>query len=73
MNLTFPISIPRRGGLALLWLVMLLGEVMPGTARAALSSEPAEVFFNEVADQLLQQQLGLRLTEVQIAPTNQYR
>ena len=73
MTLVFSISFPRRGGLAFLWLVMLLGWVMLGTARAALSVEPAEVFFNEVADQLLQQQLGLRLTEIQIAPTNQYR
>lgn len=39
---------------------------------AALPMEPPEAFFTNVADRLLQQQLGVRLTEIQIAPTNQY-
>src|SRR5436305_7398353 len=41
-------------------------------AIAALSLDPPENFFTNVADRLLQQQLGMRLTEIQIAPTNRY-
>jgi hypothetical protein len=33
---------------------------------------PAGVGFTSIADRLLEQQLGLRLTQIQIAPTNQY-
>jgi hypothetical protein len=39
---------------------------------AMLPLQPPEAFFTNVADRLLQQQLGVRLTEIQIAPTNQY-
>lgn len=35
---------------------------------AALPLDPPESFFTNVADRLLQQQLGMRLGEVQIAP-----
>jgi hypothetical protein len=48
-----------------LWLV-------PCDTRAAFLLEPPEHFFTNVADQLLQQQLGMRLRDIQIAPTNQY-
>jgi hypothetical protein len=52
--------------------VAMLAAVALWPASAALTLEPPEVFFTNVADRLLQQQLGLRLTDVQIAPTNQY-
>ncbi len=71
-SLPFPHHVAHGARLALA-LVLLLGTLGKEAARAALAVEPAEVFFNGVADQLLQQQLGRRLTEIQIAPTNQYR
>src|SRR6185295_4839119 len=40
--------------------------------QAALPLEPPENFFTNVADRLLQQQLGTRLADIQLAPTNQY-
>jgi hypothetical protein len=40
--------------------------------QAALPWHSPEAFFTNVADRLLEQQLGLRLAEIQIAPTNQY-
>ena len=71
-SLPFPHHV-APGARAALALTLLLGALGLHSARAALAVEPAEVFFNEVADRLLQQQLGRRLTEIQIAPTNQYR
>ncbi len=50
--------------------IILFGLTM--RTAAALPVQSAETFFTNVADRLLQQQLGLRLTEIQIAPTNQY-
>jgi hypothetical protein len=41
-------------------------------SNAALAVNSPENFFTNVANRLLQQQLGTRLTEVQIAPTNLY-
>ncbi len=56
--------------LPVVWFALLAGGT---TARAALPPlDPPEVFFTNLADRLLQQQLGLRLTEIQVAPTNQY-
>jgi hypothetical protein len=53
-------------------LIALLVAVIIGQTSAAVSLHPPEAFFTNIADRLLQQQLGLRLTQVQIAPTNQY-
>jgi hypothetical protein len=41
-------------------------------SNAALPLDPPESFFTNVADRLLQQQLGMRIGEVQVAPTNHY-
>lgn len=58
----------------LAWTVILLslGFLVLRPARAAVPLNPPETFFTNIADRLLQQQLGLRLSEVQIAPSNQY-
>lgn len=53
-------------------LFALLSAGLVWSASAAVSLHPPETFFTTIADRLLRQQLGLRLTEVQIAPTNQY-
>src|SRR5436190_3033627 len=50
--------------------LVLFSVTMRGTATLPL--QPPEAFFTNVAERLLQQQLGLRLTEIQITPTNQY-
>jgi len=56
--------------LSIFWIVAMAGAV---SIRAALPSlDPPEQFFANIADRLLQQQLGLRLGEIQVAPTNQY-
>jgi hypothetical protein len=52
--------------------VVVLAMLVLGPANAALVPEPAETFFTNVAERLLRQQLGMRLTEVQIAPSNHY-
>ena len=68
--------IPGLKGLgARAWLlpaILLIILCAAPTTRAALSLDPPENFFTNVADRLLQQQLGVRLTEIQIRPTNQY-
>src|SRR5437868_15062927 len=61
-----------RNYTALLLCMMILCGATVRTAAAALSLEPSETFFTNIADRLLEQQLGTRLTEIQIAPTNQY-
>jgi hypothetical protein len=50
--------------------IILFGMIV--RTAAALPLQPAEAFFTNVADRLLQQQLGVRLTEIQIAPSNEY-
>ncbi len=53
-----------------IWLAMMACSFL---ARAALPSlDPPEHFFTNIADRLLQQQLGVRLGEIQVAPANQY-
>src|SRR5438105_3915967 len=54
----------------LMCLIIILNTTL--RAVAVLLPEPSEAFFTNVADRLLQQQLGMRLTEIQIVPTNQY-
>src|SRR5436190_7886084 len=58
----------------LAWTVIILslGFLVLCPARAAVPLNPPETFFTNIADRLLQQQLGLRLSAVQIAPSNQY-
>ncbi len=60
-------AIRSRFNLVLAALLLLLFE-----ANGALPSGPPEQFFSNVADRLLQQQLGMRLRDIQIAPSNQY-
>jgi len=52
--------------------VVLAGLCASLKISAALPLDPPEGFFADVAGRLLEQQLGMRLTEIQIAPTNQY-
>src|SRR5215203_603549 len=63
------ISTTRLGSFAMILSLALLAL---GPARGAVSLNPPESFFTNIADRLLQQQLGLRLGEIQIAPSNQY-
>ncbi len=53
-------------------LIVMCALAMTFVSQAALPLDSPETFFTNVADRLLQQQLGLRLTQIQIAPTNQY-
>jgi hypothetical protein len=55
-------------------LVLAWGALIGGgtRAQAALPWDAPEAFFAQVADGLLAQQLGVRLTNIQIAPANQY-
>jgi hypothetical protein len=55
-------------------LVLAWGALIGGgtRAQAALPWDAPEAFFAQVADGLLAQQLGVRLTNIQIAPVNQY-
>jgi hypothetical protein len=52
--------------------ILSLGFLALCPARAAVPLNPPETFFTNIADRLLQQQLGVRLSEIQIAPSNQY-
>src|ERR1043166_7019661 len=68
-----PLATPLRPGhrsTCLTVAAILLGVAC--AINAAISPEPSESFFTNVAARLLQQQLGVRLSEIQIAPTNQY-
>jgi hypothetical protein len=53
-------------------ILLSLGFLALFPARAAVPLNPPETFFTNIANRLLQQQLGVRLSEVQIAPSNQY-
>lgn len=55
--------------LVLAWSALIGGGTR---AQAALPWDAPEAFFAQVADGLLAQQLGVRLTNIQIAPVNQY-
>jgi hypothetical protein len=41
-------------------------------ARAALPLNPPEAFFTNLAEKLLQQQMGLRMADIRVSPTNEY-
>lgn len=41
-------------------------------SSAALPLSPPETFFTNLANRLLQQQLGIRLSQIRVAPTNEY-
>ena len=66
MRPALTILIPRR--IAALLLIALCARAAAGV----LPLDPPESFFTNLADQLLEQQLGVHFTDVQIAPTNQY-
>src|SRR5262245_4742401 len=59
---------------SLLFLALLaMGGVYLGVVRAAAPAlDLPENFFTNIASRLLRQQLGMELTQIQIAPTNQY-
>jgi hypothetical protein len=57
---------------ALLLLALLAPPFASAAAPAPIPLDPSERFFTHVADQLLQQQLGVRLHEIQVAPSNHY-
>jgi len=63
---------PFRLALHVCVLVLALAPVSVCSLQAALPLDPPEAFFTNVADRLLQQQLGLRLTDVRVAPTSEY-
>jgi hypothetical protein len=63
------LKLPSALALVLAWCALIGGGTR---AQAALPWESPEAFFAQVADGLLAQQLGVRLTNIQLAPVNQY-